>query len=102
MNCLSDTCNALTEGLVQLGVALHPAQDKEGHIDYYARKITLLTFIDGALSEAWDAGTYADDVTNTYSINGVKYYHFDDVIRSRNETYNILGRFRIGYKEVFG
>jgi len=82
----------LEKGLFQLGLATHPLQDKHGHSDYYQ------TQKNWPFSEAYQVGKDEDDVTHTYSIGLIEYEHFDDVIKSRDETYNVLGRFYKKYK----
>ena len=111
--CLTETSNlfetaqCLTDGALaresvrlamwELGIALHPAQDKDGHHDYWAPP----TFtISGLIWAGKEYGTDGDDVGLTYPLNGVTYYHWDDLIRSRDATYNILGRFYRKYEGV--
>jgi len=85
----------INDAMLQLGIALHPAQDKHGHDDYYAAaKYSLVgNIISGALK-----GGDGDKVDGKYERNGVTYYHFDNLIRTRDETYSMLGRFFEVYK----
>jgi len=71
-------------------------QDKHGHSDYYAREGILPT------SDNTQAAANADKVDHYYFDlkTGVKIEHFEDVIKSRDETYNILGRFYKEYSNV--
>jgi len=80
-------------GLYQLGVALHPLQDKHGHSDYYKQEETNL--LKGPFY-----GIVEDQSGSCYYLNGIKYEHFDDIIKSRDETHNVLGRFYKKYKDV--
>jgi len=91
-------------GLYQLGLALHPLQDKHGHNNYYQEQRK-------DLCSAITAGIEEDSAGSVFylflyeSSNGekrkMKYEHFDDIIRTRDETYNVLGRFYKGYNDVF-
>jgi len=69
-------------------------QDKDGHSDYY---------VDDGTAPIWETAPnvyYADQVNHYYFDKvGVKIEHFEDVIKSRDETYAVLGRF---YKEYKG
>jgi len=70
-------------------------QDKHGHIEYYQTETlykpeSILSIIASGLTDG-------DEVDLVYDIHGVKYYHFDDIIRARDATYNILGRFYMAY-----
>ena len=88
---------SLQAAMCQLGMAVHPAQDKDGHHDYW----TPPTFtISGLIWAGKEYGTDGDGVGLTYPLNGVTYYHWDDLIRSRDATYNILGRFYKEYERV--
>ena len=80
-------------------------QDKDGHHDYWSPDFTLCGWMENnCITNFFDG----DDVKRTYElrgvgeISGVKYYHFDDVFRSRDETYNILGRFLKKYPVLRG
>ena len=91
----------LTEGLWLIGKATHPVQDKWGHNDDYQEdKADIWASIPGFLMAGY-TGLVEDQVKSIVDpANGIKYEHFDDVIRSRDETYSILGRFYKEYKEV--
>ena len=79
--------------LFRLGVAIHPLQDKWGHSDYYMEQKNLLNFV--------SYGTREDDVEDVYTdATGIKHEHFEEVIKSRDETYSVLGRFFKDYSEV--
>jgi len=83
--------------MVNLGVALHPAQDKHGHIDYYAANALTAQ---GREAYKDNGSTDGDYVDRPYAIDGVTYNHFDDVYKSRDVTYSTLGRYYMRYEGV--
>jgi len=97
----------------ELGYASHPIQDMAGHSDdyvRYSRRVSLVTKKDWPIYMAipwvgrpvWNHGwvnntdTGADKFATEIVKDGIRYYHWDDVIWARDLTYDILGRF---YKE---
>jgi len=100
------------EFLTQLGVAMHPAQDKHGHHEYFSINPKeaggLVTGLKNWVEHAINYGGLmpfdGDDVSVDYTIHGVKYYHWDNALRSRDASYDILRRFRMSekYKGLFG
>ena len=85
----------LENALFEIGVAAHPMQDKDGHIDFFASDDPFEDFFGSLI-----AGLKADMVFVTYNINGITYEHFDNMIQSRDETYNIIGRFYMEYGDI--
>ncbi|MCL2512541.1 MAG: hypothetical protein FWF08_01460 [Oscillospiraceae bacterium] len=94
----------LKNGLFLLGIATHPVQDKHGHNDYYY-DLRVFDNLFTLLISSVIPGILEDRVTETYDLclygdKVMTYEHFDDVIKSRDETYHILGRFYKEYKDV--
>jgi len=92
-------CDLLTSnGLLLLGIALHPIQDKYGHLDYFYELSTCLL---KSVAPGWNA----DQVGYSYEIilygdKTMVYEHFDDVIKTRDVTYGLLGRFFKEYNNL--
>jgi len=82
---------------VSLGIALHPVQDIYGHNEYYRIDVTPGGIATVAVN-VFGGNNYiindGDDYEMVYSIHGVKYYHFDDILRARDATYNVLRRWK--------
>jgi len=91
------------EPLFHLGYVLHPTQDLHGHGDDYVKYGNLAGFFTtrnwhifwatwnhGYFGER-NEGTYADAFASIMEKHGITYYHWDDVIRSRDLTYDIIG-----------
>jgi len=82
--------------LWELGIATHPAQDKHGHADYFV--LPKYSFVGNIVYGSIRGEGDGDNVKQELGpIDGITYYHWDNLIRSRNETYNILGRFHMKY-----
>ena len=87
-------------GLEELGRTLHPAQDKHGHDDYYAPDASMIGLVLAVIANGAADG---DAVKDSYSLDGVRYYHFDNLIpKTRDATYDILGRFSKKYPILRG
>jgi len=84
----------------ELGRAVHPMQDKHGHHDYFAAN-DIETILNNWINFPGLLPFDGDNVSVHYDIHSVIYCHWDDAIRSRDETYHILGRFRMAYEGVF-
>ena len=99
------------EWLFHLGFALHPIQDLTGHNDDY---VTYDRFGTAGASflpvgnnvwhhfnnRLYDPTKYADDVDSYFEKHGITYYHWDDVIWTRDLTYDLIGRFYKEYKNL--
>jgi len=107
----------------------HPLQDKDGHNDALTAWIDLsflgmdstwghgepyidplldMTFLDliPFLAQARSAfyptyGLLADDVKIDYTEYGIPREHFEDALKSRDETWNVLSRFKTAYPDLF-
>ncbi|MCL2532106.1 MAG: DNRLRE domain-containing protein [Oscillospiraceae bacterium] len=93
-----------------VGYALHPMQDMPGHGNDYVKYTSyvwgvILTnpgWIPAGLQgdSGWNhgfvseiiQGTYADNVSSSIVKHGVRYYHWDNTVWTRNLTYDMLGR----------
>jgi len=112
--------------IFELGYASHPMQDLTGHSDDYVKNtprlglamknvpiyVSIIPYL--GWSPVWhhgyevkllgrtitDTDTGADDVDWDKLVkHGIRYYHWDDVMWSRDLTYDMLGRFSKKYKQ---
>ena len=89
-----------------IGYALHPIQDMAGHGDDYVTYSPQGNALAGVLvlgfkiwhhnnKVMYDPTKYADYVTSYIDKHGITYYHWDELIWTRNLTYDMIGRYYI-------
>jgi len=93
------------ERTYHLGYALHPIQDMAGHGDDYVKYSNVIGFLNTSswywYIGIWNHGyvgekiekTYADAFASVINKEGISYYHWDDVIWTRDLTYDLIGRY---------
>ena len=100
----------LKKALYDLGYSLHPIQDLPGHGDDYVK----YTRNGGIISwgrpigiPVWNHGGFTEPTTGADEVgwdkvvkHGIRYYHWDDVIWTRDLTYDLIGRFYKEYKNL--
>jgi hypothetical protein len=90
-------------GLHELGRIIHPMQDRFGNYEFFSSGFwanfgTAMTIIFGDISIG---SSGSESVGRTHNRHGVTYHVFDRVIRTRDVTYDALGRFYRQYEGVF-
>jgi len=85
----------LVLALVQLGIATHPAQDRDGHDDFFVNTDGMFP-LDPERPGDGDNIEFIQEDPKT----GIKTEQFSNMPKSRDATYNILGRFQKEYGAV--
>ena len=78
-------------GLTNLGRAVHPAQDKDGHADFWQIEFSSTLEL---LYKGFTLGFFdGDDVSAYFDQDEVRYYQTENLVRTRDATFDVLGRF---------
>jgi len=100
VNCKLFENGCLPLGLEELGRALHPVQDKDGHADYWQIEPFALIYLVSmivvyGMFDGDDVGAYIDQ-------DEVRYYQTENLSRTRDVTYDVIGRFAKQYPVLRG